>query len=414
LRHTTSDWLRWLIVIALVILLGVLLWSNYRFAVQSPGGNDFLSRWTGAHYWLVEGLNPYDEQVSLEAQKLIYGRPAEPSKGEDIAHFVYPLPAMIFFAPFGLLPYTLARALWMTLLEIALPILAFLGIRLARWKASPATFAIIMLLSIFWYHGLRTVIVGQFAVVEAVLIVGALWAIQRDADALAGILMSLSISKPQMAFLILPYVCIWAIRERRIQLLLWTLSTSIGLIVLSILILPDWPILWLRQLVSYPTYTDLGSPISIILSSLPDNFSHLNWILTGGLIAYLLLEWGLSLGKGDTNFQWTAAMTLVITNLVAFRTATTNFVVLLPALILVFHSWAQRWGRRGHAAVWITSFGLIIGLWVLFLLTVDGNVEAPIMYLPLPIFAFVSLLWSRWWILRGSRQPSMTSQMSLE
>jgi hypothetical protein len=413
LRRTTSDWLRWLIVIALVILLGVLLWSNYRFAVQSPGGNDFLARWTGAHFWLVEGLNPYDEQVSLEAQKLIYGRPADPSKGEDIAHFVYPLPAMIFFAPFGLLPYTLARALWMTLLEIMLPILAFLGIRIAQWKAPPPTFAIIMLLSIFWYHGLRTVIVGQFAVIEAVLIAGALWAIQHDAEALAGILMGLSISKPQLAFLILPYVCIWAIRERRIQLLLWTLATSIGLITLSILILPDWPILWLRQLVSYPTYTDLGSPISIMLSDLSENVSLLSWILTGGLVAYLLLEWVLSLGKGDTAFQWTAAMTLVITNLIAFRTATTNFVVMLPALILIFHSWAQRWGRRGHAAVWIVSFGLIIGLWVLFLLTVDGNVEAPIMYLPLPIFAFVSLLWSRWWILRGSHQPSLTSQLSL-
>jgi hypothetical protein len=401
------------IAIALVVLLSVLLWSNYRFAVQSPGGNDFLARWTGAHYWLIEGLNPYDEQVSLEAQKLIYGRPADPTKGEDIAHFVYPLPAMIFFAPFGYLPYTLARALWMTLLEILLPILAFLGVRLARWKVPTATFTIIMLLSIFWYHGLRSVIVGQFAVIEAVLIVGALWAIQRDSDAMAGLLMGLSISKPQMAFLILPYICFWAIREKRIQLLLWTLATSLGLIVLSILLLPDWPLLWLRQLVSYPTYTNLGSPISIMLSGLPENLSLLSWILMGGLIAYLFLEWGLSFGKGDTAFQWTSAMTLVITNLVAFRTATTNFVIMLPALILIFHSWAQRWGRRGRAAVWIASFGLIGGLWLLFLLTVDGNVEAPIMYLPLPIFAFVSLLWSRWWILRGSRQPSMPSQLPL-
>jgi hypothetical protein len=413
LRRTTSGWLRWVIAIALVVLLSVLLWSNYRFAVQSPGGNDFLARWTGAHYWLIEGLNPYDEQVSLEAQKLIYGRPADPTKGEDIAHFVYPLPAMIFFAPFGYLPYTLARALWMTLLEILLPILAFLGVRLARWKVPTATFTIIMLLSIFWYHGLRSVIVGQFAVIEAVLIVGALWAIQRDSDAMAGLLMGLSISKPQMAFLILPYICFWAIREKRIQLLLWTLATSLGLIVLSILLLPDWPLLWLRQLVSYPTYTNLGSPISIMLSGLPENLSLLSWILMGGLIAYLFLEWGLSFGKGDTAFQWTSAMTLVITNLVAFRTATTNFVIMLPALILIFHSWAQRWGRRGRAAVWIASFGLIGGLWLLFLLTVDGNVEAPIMYLPLPIFAFVSLLWSRWWILRGSRQPSMPSQLPL-
>jgi hypothetical protein len=27
------------------------------------------------------------------------------------------------------------------------------------------------------------------------------------------------------------------------------------------------------------------------------------------------------------------------------------------------------------------------------------------MYIPLPLFALLGLLWSRWWILRSSRQP---------
>jgi hypothetical protein len=73
-----------MIVVVLVILTGVLVWSNYRFSIQSPGGNDFLARWTGAHFWLTEGINPYDEQVSLEAQTMIYGRPADPTRGEDV------------------------------------------------------------------------------------------------------------------------------------------------------------------------------------------------------------------------------------------------------------------------------------------------------------------------------------------
>jgi hypothetical protein len=393
----------------MLILIGVLVRSNYRFSVQSPGGNDFLARWTGAHFWLVEGINPYDERVSLEAQTLIYGRPADPSKGEDVAHFVYPLPAMIFFAPFGYLPFTLARAIWMTILEIALPILALIGIRISRWKPPPATFALIIFFSIFWYHGLRSVVVGQFAVIEALLIAAGLWSIQRGSDAFAGVILGLTISKPQMAFLILPFLGIWAMRERRVQLLLWILSTVIGLTLVSVLILPDWPLMWLRQLVSYPTYTNLGSPLSILITGLSGGSSLVTWILTGGLVAYLLLEWGLSLGGGELNFQWTAAMTLVVTNLIAFRTATTNFVVLLPALILIFHSWAQRWGRRGYLAVWIVCLLLIGGLWVLFLFTVDGNMEAPIMYLPLPIFTFVGLLWSRWWILRASRQPLLAA-----
>ena len=163
--------------------------------------------------------------------------------------------------------------------------------------------------------------------------------------------------------------------------------------------------MWLRQLVSYPSYTAIGSPLSLMLSGLPDQWSWGIWILTSALVAYVFLEWVLSFGKGDSGFQWTAAMTLVVTNLIAFRTATTNFVVMLPALILIYHSWSQRWRRRGLIAVWVASLGLLFGLWGLFLRTVDGNVEAPIMYLPLPLFLFAGLLWSRWWIVRATRQP---------
>ena len=209
---------RWIIALVLVIFIGVLVWSNYRFSIQSPGGNDFLARWTGAHFWLVEGINPYDEQVSLEAQIMIYGRPANPSLGEDVAHFVYPLPAMLFFAPFGLLPFTLARAIWMTILEISLPLLAFISLRITRWRPPPATYILLILLSIFWYHGLRSVIVGQFAVIEALLIAGGLWSGQRESDVSGGILLGLTISKPQMSFLILPFVCLWAVRQRRFGL----------------------------------------------------------------------------------------------------------------------------------------------------------------------------------------------------
>ncbi len=399
-----GGWIRWLLALVLLILCGSLVWSNYRFSEQAPGGNDFLARWTGAHLWLTEGINPYDEQVSLTAQTMIYGRPADPSRGEDVAHFVYPLPAMLFFAPFGLLPFTLARAVWMTILEIALPLLAILGFRIARWKVPSATMALLIFFAIFWYHGLRSVIVGQFAVIEALLIALGLLAIQRGQDAPAGVLLGLTISKPQMAFLILPYIFIWGIRNRRRELLLWLMGTLIGLSVASVLILPDWPVMWLRQLISYPSYTSLGSPVSIALTSLFENSSVLTWIISGALLVYLLIEWSVSLTGTEEHFQWTAALTLVITNMIALRTATTNYVVLLPALLLIFHAWAQRWGRRGLYAIWAVCLSLLVGLWSLFLLTVDGNIEAPIMYIPLPVFTLIGLLWSRWWILRTSRQ----------
>jgi hypothetical protein len=122
--------------------------------------------------------------------------------------------------------------------------------------------------------------------------------------------------------------------------------------------------------------------------------------LGGLLLLYLLWEWIQALGKPDRWFQWTSAMTIVVTNLVAIRTATTNYVVLLPALILIFSIWRERWGASARVGVCGTLTVLFVGLWWLFLSTVEGNVESPAMYLPLPIVVFIGLWWTRWWAVR--------------
>ncbi len=405
LKYYLPSWLRVVLLIALFVFLIVLYVANYSFVRQSPGGNDFLARWTGAHYWLVEGVNPYDEEVSLAAQTMIYGRPADPSKGEDIAHFVYPLPAMLFFGPFGLLPFPIARAIWMTILEICLVVLGLISLRLARWSPDRFAQAFVILFSILWYHGARSVIIGQFAVIEAVLIAITLLAIQSELDEAAGVALALTIAKPQMSFLIIPFVLIWSIRARRLKIVGWFLGVVTALIAGSLIALPSWPMGWLGQLLSYPSYTNLGSPISILSNLLPGGGSTANLILTGLLSLYLLWEWILAAGKEDPWFQWAAALTIVITNLIAFRTATTNFVGMLPALFIIFKTWEDRWGKGGVIASLFALLGLLVGLWALFLATVHGNIEDAVMYLPLPILTFVGLLWSRWWVISATRLP---------
>jgi len=388
---------------ALLGLLIGLTYVNYKFSLQAPGGNDFLARWTGAHYWLVEGVNPYDEQVSLAAQEMIYGRPANPAAGEDIAHFVYPLPAMFFFAPFGLLPYTTARAIWMTILELGLPILAVIGMRIGRWKPGFSTTAALLIFSVTWYHGVRSVVVGQFAVIEALLICGGLLAVQERNDVLAGWAFGLSIAKPQMAFLIIPFVIFWAISRRRWSLVLWTFCSSLILVAGTLIIMPDWPLRWLQQLLDYPAYTELGSPITILVDWLPRGGERLSLVVSVLLGLYLAYEWFAAARKPEAWFQWTAAMTLVITNLIAFRTATTNYVVLLPGLLLVFSALESRWGRTGIIAAWCAMIAMLGGLWILFLTTIEGNIENAAMYIPLPLIVLTGLLWTRWWTVRGTR-----------
>ncbi len=396
-------WIRIVTVLAVLTVLVALTIANFRFAEELPGGNDFLARWMGARFWVQEGVSPYDPEVSLATQELIYGRPADVEAGEDVSHFVYPFPSMLFFAPFGALPYTMARAIWMTILEISLPLLALIGIAIADWKPSRVVLISLLLFSVLWYHGMRAVIVGQFAVIEALLMVGALLAIKRGNEPLGGILLGLSIVKPQMAVFLIPFVLLWAGWARRWSIVIWGVGTIGTLIAVSILLLPDWPIMWMRQLLEYPTYTDLGPPISILADALPSLSIVIALVLGGALLLYLFWEWAKAVGKPDRWLQWTAALTIVVTNLVALRTATTNYVVLLPVLCLIFSVFAERWGRKGDLVILLAMATMLFGLWGLFLATVQGNTESPIMYLPLPILTLLGLWWARWWAIRAVR-----------
>jgi hypothetical protein len=376
-------------------LLG-LTWTNYRFSLQNPGGNDFLARWSGARFWLLQGISPYDDRVGLATQEIVYGHPADSARGEDQNLFVYPMFSMIFFAPFGALDYLLARALWMTLLEVALIAQALASLKLSGWKVSPPGLVVLILFSLFWYPGARTLVLGQYAGLNALLMVGAIYMIQQDRDVLAGFLLALSMIKPQMSFLILPFTLLWGFSNHRWRLVQSILASSILLWVLPMLFLPDWPLQWIRQVIEYPTYTvPIGSIVEIISGSIPGLSQPLGLVLYAFFGLFLLREWLLAWGKDKRWFLWTALMTLVITNIIAFRTVTTHYVALLPVPLLLFQSWKENWGIKGEIAAWATLGVLFIGMWALFLATEQGNAEQAIMYPALPLACFLGLWWLR-------------------
>ncbi|NUM45153.1 MAG: DUF2029 domain-containing protein [Anaerolineales bacterium] len=405
-KSNSASWLPFLLFgVLLVVGIGLTIF-NYRFAVQNPGGNDFLARWMGARFWLKEGISPYDEQVSLATQQMIYGHPADPAQGEDINHFVYPLYSMLFFAPFGLFDFPVARALWMTGLEISTVLLVFVSLQLVGWRTSIFKTVALVLFAMLWYHGVRTLILGQFAGINALLIALALLFIQQKQDVPAGILLALSTSKPQMAVLLVPFTLLWAFSNDRRGIIGGLLITLGVLMLASFALVPDWFIAMIRQITEYPSYTaytNIDSPLSYLADLMPGIRSTLNSLLHVLAGLYLLIEWGLAWRKDQRHFLWTAAMTMVVTNLIAYRTATTNYMMLLPVLFLIFRVWEYRWKGLGVGAVWFNLLLFLIGLWALFLVTVQGNQEAPIMFIPLPFFCLIGLWWVRWWAMRPDR-----------
>jgi hypothetical protein len=284
----------------------------------------------------------------------------------------------------------------MTLLECALAATLFLSLKLSGWKVSLAESFGLIIFSLFWYPAARTLFLGQYSGVNVVLILAALLLIQQKKDIAAGVLLALSTSKPQMVFLILPFCLVWGVSVRRWKLVASIFAGTVVLAVGSMLFLPAWPVEWLAQVREYPTYTgNIGTVAAIIAGALPSASRVLTGAIYGLLGLWLIWEWYRAWGKDASRFLWTAFLTLVISNFIAFRTATPHYVLFLPILFMAFRDMNERLGRLGRILSWSILAFVFFGLWVIFAVTLSGNAESPVNYVPLPIISLAALGWLR-------------------
>jgi hypothetical protein len=379
----------------LTLVLGLLLVAmvivNHRFSLMSPGGNDFVPRYVGTRLMLDEGISPYSEKATTEIQKVIYGRPAQ--AGEDENLFVYPLYSTVVFAPFSLIDdYVLARALWMTLLQVALVATVLVGLQLADWRPHWTIAAALTMFGLLWYHSARPLINGNAAILCGLFIVVAMLAIRKEHDVLAGPLVALATIKPQVVVLWFPWVILWAASKRRWRLVGSTLISLAALVLGTSLIVPDWLLSNYRQIAAYPTYTLPGTPSGIFSQWWPEIGPWLGFGVTLFTGVLLVVQWRRAWASSFAMFLWTAYLTLAVTTLTGIRTATANYVVLLPALILVLASLAQKYPNASAGLTWFILISLLVGLWALFLVTLVGNRQSAIMFFPVPLLLLLAML----------------------
>ena len=403
--------------ILFTILMGVLLTLNVVvthnvLTEPFPGHYDFLSRWEGTRSFWIDGLNPYSDEASYNIQQRYFGR--TPTGREDLVLFAYPFYTVFFLLPFIFTSFAWAAAVWMVLLESCLLVSLILLLHHFRWRPSPLLLGVLLFWNLVSYFPARNLILGQLAALVYFCEVFTIWALARKNDRWAGILLAISTVKPQMGFLVIPFLLLWAWREKRWIFLTSFLASFGVLMAASFALVPNWMFDWLNQVSAYPTYTHTGSSIWII-SNWP--WLHIDpetglWEVAGGFGRWLDL--GLSglmylyLGRlwyqavwlrRPERFMWTLVMTLAITHFVAPRTASTHFILFMVPLIFYVRNLTGRFkGRRGTLfAISVLAF-LFIQQWVHFLLTVVSQVEHPTVSLLTPFLVFVLLLTTQqWW-----------------
>lgn len=395
----------------ILVTIALLTWANWQYAKTSPGGNDFLVHWMGTRNFITKGISPYSDETALDIQTMVYGRAAQ--VGEHELRVAYPLYSMALFAPFAMISdFTLARAAWMTLLEACLIAIAFLSIRLVNKKAPSWLLLTAIVLTIFSYHGVRPLINGNAVIVVTLLLLGAILLICNTRDEVAGILLAFSTIKPQNVILVVAFILLWAIFKKRTKILYWFGGTIILLVGFSMLMIPDWILQNLREVIRYTSYNPPGSPGAVMISAWGDMGLRFAVLLSVIIAAVLLIEWLGARRGGEQRFIWVCMLTMALSQWSGIQTDPGNFILLYPAILYSFMILWERWKARAKPIILGVSALLLIGLWVIFLVSVQYSyqpIQSPVMFFPLPVVAILLLYWIRWWAIY-SREIDLTIQ----
>lgn len=389
-----------LILILFIVIIIALGWVNYQFAASNPGGNDFLVHYIGTRSFLFEGISPYSDEVAVRIQTAAYGHPAQGIEHE--LRVAYPLYSIFLFAPFSLIEnYQLARAIWMTVLELALIAMTFMSMELFEWKPALWIQGLLLLFSIVWYHAVRGVVNGNAVILIALILTIVFNLIKLGDDKAAGFLLAVTTIKPHLVVLIIPLILIWAIYQKRWSIIRWFMGTLAALVILGLFLIPNWIAQNLWEILKYPAYNPAGTLAAVLAEWMPGISAQLKTGITITLSLILIIEWWQARKSNFNRLVWTGLFTLVVGQWIGIQTDPGNFILLFPALVMILAIFQQKWENNGNLFVGITLTVLLLGLWILFISTIQKSyqpVQGSIMFLPLPAFCLIGLYWIKWWV----------------
>ncbi len=386
-----------LVVVALVV---VLVPINRDLATRANLAEDFLPLWVAARTLIIEGESAYDPGSVAAVYEGQFGTPVGSVVSPEALRFARPLPALLPVAPTALLRYAMARAIWLTLVELLQPALFLLAIALTALRARGTTIAAILLFGLLWRYGLEAMISGHIVTLEVTLAALALLFFVKDQTRFAGPVIGFGVL---LGGLLLPLgllLLLSELRRRRWFYGLSALGTGLGVALGFRALFGNWAIPWLASLVQVARSQGVATP-AIALSS--------PWLwapLSIGLVFFLLWHWVRLLVGEDPQAEqrtWVGCLTLTASFALLGPMHPGGALILVPALLLIGKSLADRWGPAGVVINGVVGLTLLVVPWAPLL--VELPVDPSGMWLHwLPIsLALVGLWWVRWWVVRGSR-----------
>jgi len=388
-------------VIFLALLFAVgLTWFNYNLLVPTGGDDIFAPVWEATRYVIGESGDPYTPGAVVRANLLLKDSPLTP-------RFLYPYYSLPLFAPFALIgSYSLARAVWMTVMFACLVGLVFTNLAFTRWQPRTYSMLIYLLFAVGSVFSVRAFYLGNPALLVAFFVAVGFSQVIRKRYGVAGVFFGLTIIKPQMVLFLLIFVFLWAISKRLLGMVSSMFFTMIALVGGAFAAYPLWIFTNYFQLLEFFNETFPAAFAAKVWVWFPNSGPVVMGIVAGIICIWMLFEWWRALGKESRWFLWTASVTLTLTQFVGLPTSISNQVILLIPFALVFSLWSQRWQKTGNMLSLAAMLLLLGSGWLAYFATMPMNLTAQagaLMQSFLPFLALMLLYWVRYWALSSVR-----------
>lgn len=407
-RSTLSQYLVIAIILLFIISLGFL---STKVMTLVPFTDEFVIPWAAGRAWLLEGKNPYDliPRPSIESNISNSGYLANIP---DTTGLSIPLINLVFYLPFSVLPYEISRIIWTTLITICVVIIIYLALLISKWKTHLIEKLIVILLFSFWLPGASTIISGQLSPLIISLIMLGIYFIMGEQDNAAGFILSLSIGSLPLSIIIMISLLIWSISHRRWSILVSYFAGAAFQIIISLLLLPSWPMDWLQTILkTIENGNWLQTPLMELSSRLPGIETFLLVFLHSIILIYLLVLFVTIRKKNKLMFIWKLSMILVLSVFLSLQMRLSGLFYVLPGAFLVFQFWSERWKWKGKIASWVCMLLVVVGSWLVLNPDIHfiDRITEPALFLGFPTFVFIGLIGIRWWALEIPRIPDQFS-----
>ena len=392
-----------------LILIGLVAFGflSTIFMRDVPFVDYFALPWAAGRAWLLEGQNPYDLEVTQIAGDAI-SESGYSGQLPQVGILIHPLMNLFFFLPFSLIPYPISRAIWVVTLGIFTLLTVHFSLKFSERELSGFGKIGNIAFLLFWFPGIYTLLIGHISPIIIFLMVYGLWSIKMGQYQRAGFILALTAGALPLTLFILMLALLWSIARRQWSYVIAFFSGFAFLVIVSLLMLPSWPLDWLRTVVG--TYQDLNwvqTPLMSLASVLPgiENFLSIGLHVLFGVL--LLILWIRLFGKSERVFMWNALAIFVITVLFQVQNSISGLLLLIPPLCLIFRYIVERWKLTGKIMVWVSLILISVGSWLLILPEIQflEAVSVPFMTIGLPLLVFIGMIWIRWWVVRFTSLP---------